>query len=140
LRWRCKGQKIEAKWQRVSIVGWKQPSTPDSNLFASLVTQTWTLAVNHLPVADLKQINPSQIENLMTYRVLNQFLALMNEPHQFKTILEGKTITLLSKPLGAGLVDASYEGEVVAVFMIDIRKHCEPVEEKVEPKALGSTV
>jgi hypothetical protein len=76
----------------------------------------------------------------MQYRVLRPFLAMMNEPHRFKTVLEGKIITLLSQPLRAGLVDASYEGEVVAVFMIDVRKHCEPIKGQIEPRALGNAV
>jgi hypothetical protein len=76
----------------------------------------------------------------MTYRVLHPFLALLNEQHRFKTIMEDTIITVNGPPMTAGLVDAMYEGEVIAVFMRDVQNYCEPIEEQSEPNAFGNAV
>ena len=76
----------------------------------------------------------------MRYHVLRPFLAMMNEAHRFKTIFEGKIITLNGPPIAAGLVDAMYEGQVVAVFMRDVQNYCEPIEEQSVQKTLGNAV
>src|SRR5215469_13960403 len=91
-----------------------------SSLFVSAKGTT----PNHPSIAGLGKIKPNQIENHMPYRVLQPFLVLLNEPHRFTTIREGKIIKFEGDPLRAGLADALYEGESVSVFMVDVRNCC----------------
>jgi len=73
----------------------------------------------------------------MPYRVLSPFLALTRDPERFKSLNEGSIIHLEGQPNKTGLVDVMHEGEIVAVFMIDVRNRCEPVTEQRQAKPAG---
>lgn len=69
----------------------------------------------------------------MRYRVLKPLLAIRHQPGVatvILTIAPGSLVTLKGEVEDTGFVDVLYEGQIVKVYMRDIEKSADRVEEQ----------